>query len=153
MNSHITGGPQSEDSYLKMSPKSGNVFYDNSKQANVVPPPTSQPVNQITLSDAMFKKSPPTTVTRPTPKPRKPEEMPMLKTLNETLSSDSENELSPDTVKMGNLPTATPRFSDSSNYVNVPASTVIDMKEMFQPRDAFSNPTYVGVHKMTDTKS
>ncbi|XP_059619407.1 vascular endothelial growth factor receptor 1 isoform X2 [Phlebotomus argentipes] len=118
----------SSASYLQMSPKSGSVAFS-------ARPSTSK--HSPTLANNLNTSSPSTQKNRK--KPGLPEEIPMLLKSTSAVSSDSEPELSPKPAPRTSIDT-------KDNYVNVP-STVINMHSAF-PRDAFSNPTYVGASPM-----
>lgn len=83
-----------------------------------------------------------------------PEEIPMLKRSNQSIHSDSETELnSPDTVKMHSTPNGTRKNANmlstaADNYVNVP-STIINVNK----KDAVSNPGYVVVSNVHETRT
>lgn len=140
----------SDNSYLKMSPNTGKVFYDASNTEV-----DGRQLNQINLSDAMFKKSPPANNfdKKSARQSKKPEEMPMLKHINELVSSDSETELTNGEGSTRDVaPTPSVR-TDSRNYVNVPSTMgqkSVDVEQGFSPKDAFSNPTYLGLKSYSD---
>lgn len=143
-----------DTSYLQMSPNTGKVYYDNSNNEDA-----AGQLNQINLSDAMFKKSPPAVNfdRKHQRQSKKPEEMPMLKRLGDALSSDSEPEVSSPDGPKSNFE-LTPLKTDARSYVNVPSTmgqkpTVINMESDYSPpKDAFSNPSYVGLKSFPDRK-
>uniref|UniRef100_A0A6B2EPK2 Putative vascular endothelial growth factor receptor 1-like isoform x3 n=1 Tax=Phlebotomus kandelakii TaxID=1109342 RepID=A0A6B2EPK2_9DIPT len=120
--------------YLQMSPKSGSVAFS-------ARPSTSTAKQSPTLVNNLNTSSPSGQKTRK--KPGMPEEIPMLLKSSSAVSSDSEPEMSPNPA-----PRTKSSIDTTDNYVNVPSSTVINMNSMFGPRDAFSNPTYVGATPM-----
>ena len=148
-------GSPADNSYLKMSPNTGKVFYGSSPTET-----DGAQLNQINLSDAMFKTSPPANNfdKKQARQSRKPEEMPMLKHINELAhSSDSETETP---VDDGGSPPKT----DNRNYVNVPSSmggkppapsstSPFDIERGYSSKDAFSNPTYLGLKSYSDKKN
>lgn len=151
-------GSSPDNSYLKMSPNAGKVFYDPSNTGTDGPK-----LNQINLSDAMFKKSPPSNnFDKNNPRQsKKPEEMPMLKHINELVSSD-ESETEGGVKDEQDHPTSTtiqmtPVKTDNRNYVNVPSMgqqkvSPSDVERGYGggAKDAFSNPTYLGVKSYSD---
>lgn len=150
-----TGGEKGspDKSYLKMSPKSDVVFYDNTKTET-----DGVHLNQINLSDAMFKSSPPANNfdKKGSRQSKKPEEMPMLKHINELVSSDSETEAQPLSTSGNskNGPVVSPFKTDKRDYVNVP-STMGDkptIVEMDVAKDSFSNPTYLELKSYSGKK-
>uniref|UniRef100_A0A1L8DJT8 Protein tyrosine kinase n=2 Tax=Nyssomyia neivai TaxID=330878 RepID=A0A1L8DJT8_9DIPT len=119
-------------SYLQMSPKSGSVAF------SARPSTSTAKHHSPTLANNLNTSSPSQKNRR---KPGMPEEIPMLSKNTNALSSDSEPEMSPNPQPRER----TKRSMDTTdNYVNVPSSTVINMNSAFGPKDAFSNPTYVG---------
>lgn len=153
---NTNGGGESgspDNSYLKMSPNSGKVFYDHSNSEV-----DGAQLNQIHLSDAMFKKSPPANNfdKKNARQSKKPEEMPMLKHINELVSSDdSETEVqgtSGEDAKNGIA--MSPLKPENRNYVNVPSTmgqkNPGDVERGYNPKDAFSNPTYLGLKSYSD---
>lgn len=149
-------GGSPDTSYLKMSPNTGKVFYDNSN--NEI---DGRQLNQIHLSDAMFKKSPPANnfdkkTGAAGRQSKKPEEMPMLKHINELVSSDSETEAANGESSKNGI-ALTSLNADNRNYVNVPSTMgqgekqqPVDVERGYSPKDAFSNPTYLGLKSYSD---
>ncbi|XP_055681384.1 platelet-derived growth factor receptor alpha-like isoform X2 [Lutzomyia longipalpis] len=134
---HDQAPDASSASYLQMSPKSGSVAF------SARPSTSTAKHHSPTLANNLNTSSPSTQKNRR--KPGMPEEIPMLSKSTSAVSSDSEPELSPNPVARER----TKRSIDTTdNYVNVPSSTVINMNSVFGPRDAFSNPTYVGAQPM-----
>lgn len=155
-------GGSPDTSYLKMSPNTGKVFYDNSNSE--VDGGVKQP-NQIHLSDAMFKKSPPANNfdKKNARQSKKPEEMPMLKHINELVSSDDSDPEGQGSGGVGNdnkngiamSPMKTTSPTENRNYVNVPSTMggkkgSADVERGYNPQDAFSNPTYLGLKSYSD---
>lgn len=146
-------------SYLKMSPNTGKVYYENSNNGDGGATAAAGQLNQIHLSDAMFKKSPPANNfdRKNQRQSRKPEEMPMLKKMGEALSSDSEPEVSSPDGPRSNFEMS-PLKTDGRSYVNVPSTmgqkpTVINIENDYSPpKDAFSNPSYVGLKSFPERK-
>lgn len=144
-----------DKSYLKMSPKSDVVFYDNTKTET-----DGVHLNQINLSDAMFKSSPPANNfdKKSSRQSKKPEEMPMLKHINELVSSDSETEAHPKSGYSKNGTVVSPFKTDNRNYVNVPSTmgdkpTIVEMDEgRVVAKDSFSNPTYLELKSYSGKK-
>ncbi|GAB0098867.1 vascular endothelial growth factor receptor 1 [Sergentomyia squamirostris] len=122
----------SSPAYLQMSPKSGSVVF------NARPSTSTAKQHSPTLANNLNTSSPSAQKRRK--KPGLPEEIPMLLKSTSNISSDSEPEVSPSPAPRDRTTLST---DTTDNYVNVPSSTVINMN-MFGPRDAFSNPTYVG---------
>lgn len=127
----------SSPNYLQMSPKSGSVAF------SARPSTSTAKHHSPTLANNLNTSSPSNQKNRK--KPGLPEEIPMLPRSTSALSSDSEPELSPNPSTRERT---IPSIDTTDNYVNVPSSTVINMNSMFRPRDAFSNPTYVGAQPM-----
>ncbi|XP_055710177.1 vascular endothelial growth factor receptor 1 isoform X3 [Phlebotomus papatasi] len=127
----------SSPNYLQMSPKSGSVAF------SARPSTSTAKHHSPTLANNLNTSSPSNQKNRK--KPGLPEEIPMLPRSTSALSSDSEPELSPNpSMRERTIPS----IDTTDNYVNVPSSTVINMNSVFGPRDAFSNPTYVGAQPM-----
>jgi len=83
--------------------------------------------------------------------------MPMLPTSGPYRHSDSETELSPDFKSVNkeftDLKSSGKDAKGSDvNYVNVP-STVINMNNSFNNKDAVSNPGYVTFGKINETRT
>lgn len=155
------GSPDS--SYLNMSPKSGQVYYESASKDDQ----DGVQLNHINL----FKKSPPASNfdKKGVRQSKKPEEMPMLKHINELVSSDSETEgtthgnSSETRIEIPLAPIRT--TTESNNYVNVPLPSgnsaggakiapIVEIEDGFNSsKDAFSNPTYLGLKSFSDSKS
>lgn len=154
VNTRDNDNASPDTSYLKMSPTTGKVAYDASN--NEV---DGRELNQIHLSNAMFKKSPPANNfdKRNERQSKKPEEMPMLKHINEMVSSDSEEGEAGGAGSDSPAPekgiAMTQLNTDSRNYVNVPSSLgqkAVDVEKGYNSKDAFSNPTYLGLKSYSD---
>lgn len=89
-------------------------------------------------------------------KPGLPEEIPMLKRSNQSISTDSETEISPDAQtsqrQFGDIRPQPRDLKKMENYVNVP-STIINMNSDFNTKDAVSNPGYVIVGNVNETRT
>ncbi len=82
--------------------------------------------------------------------------MPMLSTSGTNRHSDSETEPSPDFRSAGKefagLKTSGSDAKGTNNYVNVP-STIINMNNAYNDKDAVSNPGYVTFGKVNETRT
>lgn len=135
--------------YLAMSPKTGSAVFsprDSSNQFQAATP--ISPTIRNNLNHPSPKNR--------TKKPGLPEEMPMLPTSGLNRHSDSETEPSPDFKSVGkqftDLKPSGKDAKGSDNYVNVP-STIINMNNTYNNKDAVSNPSYVTFGKINETKT
>lgn len=90
-------------------------------------------------------------------RPGLPEEMPMLPTSGTHRHSDSDTDLSPDYRAGGKdfsdlKSTRNDAKNTSDNYVNVP-STIINMNNAYNSKDAVSNPGYVTIGNINETRT
>lgn len=136
-----------------MNPKTGTAVFSTGDSCDKFQI-TTTPVSP-TIRNNLNHSSP---KNRNTKKPGLPEEMPMLPTSNTHRHSDSETEPSPDFRSIGKeftslKPTTTVNDAKGSdNYVNVP-STIINMNNAFNNKDAVSNPGYVQFGKINETRT
>lgn len=163
VNGHVmsTNDNSKVPDYLTMSPSKTNSLQNNDISHFQFPsansPTTANNLNANPLSKIRAKN------------PVIPEEIPMLKRSNQSISTDSETEHnSLDVTDSGNKyvgnnverpqPQAQPRDTkkninvlnaSADNYVNVP-STIINIDK---PKDAVSNPSYIMVGNINETKT
>lgn len=133
-----------------MNPKTGSAVFstrDSGDQFQITTPVSPTIRNNLNHSSPK---------NRNTKKPGLPEEMPMLPTTGIHRHSDSETEPSPDFRSAGkefsSLKTTGNDAKGSDNYVNVP-STIINMNNAYNNKDAVSNPGYVQFGKVNETRT
>lgn len=132
-----------------MSPRSGNTAFtarDSNDQFQVTTPISPTIKNNLNHPSPKNR----------TKKPGLPEEMPMLPTSGPHRNSDSETEPSPDFKSVNKeftgLKSSAKDGKASDNYVNVP-STIINMNNSYNNKDAVSNPSYVTFGKINETRT
>lgn len=136
--------------YLAMNPKTGSAIFstrDSGDQFQITTPVSPTIRNNLNHPSPKIR----------TKRPGLPEEMPMLPTSGSHRHSDSETEIpSPDFKSAGRefagLKTSAKDANGSDNYVNVP-STIINMNNAFNNKDAVSNPGYVTFGKVNETRT
>lgn len=131
-----------------MSPRAGSTFSPRESNDQFQ---TTTPISP-TIRNNLNHPSP----KNRTKKPGLPEEMPMLPTSGPHRHSDSETELSPDfksvSKEFTDLKSPEKDAKGSANYVNVP-STIINMNNTYNNKDAVSNPGYVTFGKINETRT
>lgn len=133
----------SPPNYLKMSPKRSEGGQSPDFQfPSLDSPPLAGSLNVTPNSKSRVRK------------PGIPEEIPMLKRSNQSISTDSETEITPDaqsSARQFENVRPQPRereFKKAEDYVNVP-STIINMN----PNDVVNNPGYVMVGNVNETRT
>lgn len=135
--------------YLAMNPKTGSAVFstrDSGDKFQITTP--ISPTIRNNLNNPSPKNR--------AKKPALPEEMPMLPTSGTNRHSDSETEPSPGFRSVGKefpgLRTSENDAKGSDSYVNVP-STIINMNNAYNNKDAVSNPGYVTFGKINETRT